>query len=151
MEFEKAKKYVETYIQPEDKEFYQLIIKHINLLQNEKEVTRFDEKKTKDHIRSIVKKCIHSELSLNDLRFYEGFSQLIYNWNLYVLQDPDIEMYCEILKDLVNISVTFSQVLKTMQKSYEKLHVLRNWNPPAFEITKPYLEELFKEIENGEN
>lgn len=151
MEFEQAKKYVKTYMQPEDKDFYQLMMKHIDLLENDKEITRFDEKQTKDYIRSVTKRFIHSSLSIETLQFYEGFSQLVYNWNLYVLQDPDIELYCEILKDLVNVSITLSNVSDTMQKAYEKLHLFRNWNPPAFKITKPYLEELFKEVENEKN
>jgi len=85
------------------------------------------EKTTKDH-----------------LLFFKDYALVLFNWNLSGYKDSDIEAQCQSVTDLIDGNLTMREVTDIMREVGGRLNDMRSWNPPAFEISKSFLDYIDK-------
>jgi len=148
MEFEQSQKIIEEYLEKyklrDLGKCYKQIVQHIDLLQNDKELTKFNMDFMVDQTRVLMKAILSDGLDIDQCRFIEAFSELIFNWNANVEKNPDIDLYTQIMKRMVGIIILLQNNIALMKKANDRWHVLTNWAPPAYDMSKAYLESLLK-------
>jgi hypothetical protein len=70
---------------------------------------------------------------------------LIYNWNKNVLEDRDIELLCIFSGNIIDLRNNMLNTIDVMKDVYGHYKDLAGWMPPAFDISKAYLEKLLGE------
>ena len=152
MDFELAKKFIEKKINdfPEKcKEFYKQILHDISRLEKDEEV-KIDIEKSKDIIRYFTEDLYEGSINDDRLRFFEGLSFLIYNWNNNTIVDKDIITYCICMKKFLTTVVLMKRSVNTMKICIEKFNRYKGWLPPVNDVSMKYLDLLFEknEMEN---
>ena len=150
MDFEKAKEFIEASIKdfPEDVEcLYQIILNHIELLEKNEKIENYNGDSSKQTIRFLMLNLIEGPVTNNRLQFFEGMSFIVYNWNLNVLNDPDITAYCLVSQKIIECFMSMKTSLLCGKKALETFHRYQSWLPPVNDVTIKYLDMLFEENE----
>jgi hypothetical protein len=149
MKFEKVKEYIDDYLKFSNDEtlnmFYRTIMTQIEILQNDEELPEYDEVVLKESVRRVASMVLDEPLNIKFCRFVEASSQLLYNWNSNVLQDPDVEIICIYMKKMIDSIMFIKRSLDITKRANEKFDTLRGWIPAAYDISEEYLDELLKE------
>lgn len=75
------------------------------------------------------------------------FLLLIYNWNAAVAGDKNIERSIKLVDAIVTSSMTMRETIELLQKLIEKAKKANQYEPPSFNLSRAYLENLKKAIE----
>lgn len=75
---------------------------------------------------------------------------LMFNWNKELGKRPDIEKQISTAQKIVAAQVTMLDTIDLLKYLLKQGHNMRNWNPPAFELSRHYLESLSKEKKEEE-
>jgi len=148
MDFEKAKEFIEASIKsfPEEVDcLYQTILKHIELLEKNEKIESYNGDSDKQVIRFLMIDFTEGPVTYDRIQFFEGISFVIYNWNLNVLNDPDINTYCLVIQKMVECFVSMKNTLLYGKKAMETFYRYQSWLPPVNEVAIKYLDILFKE------
>jgi hypothetical protein len=157
MELNEAKEMVEFFLNSgnklvfNDKEVellngcFHMMMYHVYLLENDTMVKGLiDVKLAKDAIRMISTKVLNEGISDGLYAFVKAFCNLLYNWNNNVLEDKDIELLCIFSGKIVDLRNDMLNTIDVMKDVYGHYMDLRGWMPPAFDISKAYLEKLLE-------
>jgi hypothetical protein len=150
MDFENCKKFIEAGLEeyPEDfGRFYGMILDHIHCMENEKPVSFFDANWAKSMVLSSLNDCLCGDTSWKHLQFLEGFANLIYNWNSNLLKDESIGLCCQAINRIIVSAVNTKSIIEVLKGSTEFISRYRNWYPPAYDLSIPYLEDLLDRAE----
>ncbi len=69
---------------------------------------------------------------------------LTFNWNLALGKRPDIEQNIKAVQGIVRGEMTIVDAINTLKALLERAKSLTQYTPPAFELSKHYLESLKK-------
>lgn len=130
------------------------IEKSFNVMKNDIQ-SMIDNKEIKIIDIALPKKCLYIfgntilDQSLNDVtsEFILNMLQLISNWNNNLSKDYDIELLCKLMFFLLEINNSLSKAITTLRTACQRNKMLKEWMPPAFEITKDYLNTLLEKAE----
>ena len=150
MDFEKAKEFIEASIGDFQEDvgcFYKTMLSHIELLEKNEKIKSYSGINDKEIIRFLMLDLIEGQITSSRLQFFEGMSFVIYNWNLNVLNDPDITTYCLVSQKIIECLMSMKTSLLYGKKALETFHRYQSWLPPVNDVTIKYLDMLFKENE----
>ena len=158
MELNEAKERVENFLKSGNKLIFNeeeikllkgcfhMIMYHVYLLENDTMVKGLiDVKLAEDSIRMISTKVLNEGISNDFCVFVKAFCNLLYNWNNNVLENKDIELLCIFNGKIIDIRNNMLKTIDVMKDVYEHYKDLAGWMPPAFDISKAYLEKLLEE------
>lgn len=83
----------------------------------------------------------------NFAAFLLNYSEIAFNWNKFTVNDPVIKNLSLHISRLSETRTAMVNCINTIKQMDQRLIVLSNWSPPAYEISKTYFEELLKENE----
>ncbi|GAI80579.1 unnamed protein product, partial [marine sediment metagenome] len=69
---------------------------------------------------------------------------LMFNWNKELGKRPDIEKQISTAQKIVMAQMTMLDTIDLLKYQLKRGRDMRNWNPPAFELSRHYLETLEK-------
>lgn len=115
-----------------------LVKSHITTLNNGEEIEKFDEDIIKGPIHTVLRSLLRSPISDYTKTFIKSYSTLIYNWNKNILNDKKLEVVCEALDRIVNNHFTMVEAAASLRDIVSYFVDLRQWLPPAFDISKHY-------------
>ena len=78
----------------------------------------------------------------NQVEFFKDFALLIHEWNNSSIKDPNISIECRNVSDVAEGNLSMRDVTEIMKKVSQRLQDMQSWNPPAFEISKSYVDYL---------
>lgn len=73
---------------------------------------------------------------------------LVFNWNQTFGKMPDIEKDVKLIDGIIRSQLTMLDAIRTLQILLEKTKKLQEYKPPSFNLSRAYLDNLKKEIEN---
>jgi len=157
MELNEAKETVEFFLNSSNKLVFNdneiklltgcfhMIMYHVYLLENDNMIRGLiDVKLAKDSIRMISTKVLNEGISDGLCAFVKAFCNLLYNWNNNVLEDKDIELLCIFSGKIIDLRNNMLNTVDVMKDVHEHYKDLGGWMPPAFDISKAYLEKLLE-------
>lgn len=77
----------------------------------------------------------------------QTFLLLVFNWNVATIGDKDIERSVKLVDAIVSSSMTMRETIDLLQKLLEKTKKAHQYEPPSFNLSRAYLENLKKAIE----
>lgn len=122
---------------------FHMMMYHINLLENDDKLEGpLNEKLVNSAMMLISTKILKAGLSLVFREFIESYIYVIYNYNSNVLKNKNIELLCALDNMIISLYTESANTAKVMRDVHNHYMDIRNWMPPAFSISKAYLEEL---------
>lgn len=125
---------------------FQVMKRHMNKLGKDKEVD------AKPKEVAVVKKAVYIifriavyepiDSYLRDLAVL--YMQLVFNWNNALLQDAELVTRIRATSNIVESQLTMLDTINLLKKLLKQGHDMKNWSPPAFELSRHYLETLEK-------
>lgn len=73
---------------------------------------------------------------------------LIFNWNQILEKRPDIERDIKLVDMVVKGQLTMLTTIRLLQRFLPKLKAMEQYEPPAFNLSRAYLDSLKEEIED---
>jgi hypothetical protein len=72
---------------------------------------------------------------------------IAHNWNLATINNPDIEAHIKLADGLIKAQLTLMDTIFVVQKILDKVRKTHAYEPPAFNLSRAYLDNLKKAIE----
>lgn len=134
---------------------FDMIFQDVQILQQEKEPVenlknrdnKTNIKLIQDTIYTLNEQFLNRGLSPNRITFIKSMLEFIFNWNSNILNDKIITNSCSILYQSLDLFQHLQKTIEILQKTLTTYQDLKSWLPPAFEISKTYLDELLKRNE----
>lgn len=128
----------------------ELMSHHVKLMVKNEPITDID--------ITLPKQCLHifGNTILNDgipdyiSLFITNMIELISNWNNNLACNSDISLLCKLIFFLLETNKTLTKSIIILRTTAERNRMLKEWMPPAFEITKDYLNVLLEKAEKLE-
>jgi hypothetical protein len=76
-----------------------------------------------------------------------SFLPIVHNWNAATINNPDITINIRMIDGLIKAQLTFMDTLTVIQKTLERVRKTHSYEPPAFNLSRAYLDNLKKAIE----
>ena len=142
--------YTDKYRLQAPRDCFNMIMEHIDLLQNDKKLPEFDMDFVVGEVRRLVFSILSDDLSFEHLQFIEAFSELIFNWNSNIENsNQDIDLYTQILKRQVETAILLKNTITVIKESNERWQTLATWSPPAYDMSKAYLKSLLDKYDKN--
>lgn len=75
---------------------------------------------------------------------------LVFNWNQTLGKRPDIERDIKMVDMTIKGQLTMLDTIRVLRQLLPKLEAMERYEPPAFNLSRAYLDSLKKEFENQE-
>jgi len=72
---------------------------------------------------------------------------LVHNWNQAVAKDPELDRKIRLVNGVASAQMTLVETIEVIQKLLEKVRRTYQYEPPSFNLSRAYLENLKKSIE----
>lgn len=95
----------------------------------------------------LIKQLIVGSLSPETRKFIITMSQFIFNWNQNVTKLESMDLLTKLIYQHIISIEKINNAIPLLQKTLSTYQDLRNWMPPAYDISKVYCDELFKQNE----
>lgn len=76
-----------------------------------------------------------------------SFLPILYNWNAATLKNPDISTNIRLTDGIIKAQLTMMDTITVLQKTLERVRKTHSYEPPAFNLSRAYLDNLKKAIE----
>lgn len=134
---------------------FDMIHSDVQTLQQEKEPIENLKNKINTKNQKLIDKTIYflneqfltRSLSDNRVTFIKCMLEFIFNWNTNILNNKMVTSSCSVLYQSIEIFQHMNKTIQILQKTIQSYDDLKNWMPPAFDISKIYCDELFKQNE----
>jgi len=87
-------------------------------------------------------KVLEGPISDDFASFMNFYSEISFNWNKYTHKDSVIRSLSLHISRLSETRTALIKSINLMKELDQRLMVLQNWSPPAYEISKAYFEKL---------
>ena len=77
----------------------------------------------------------------------QTFLLLVFNWNVATVGDKNIDRSIKLVDAIVNSQMTMRETIELLQKLLEKAKKANQYEPPSFNLSRAYLENLKKAVE----
>ena len=95
-------------------------------------------------------KILYGPMSDNFCAMSISFSEAVYNWNGNTFRDEVIKQQCLFISRSVEIRNTLLKTSEIIKEYEDRMKLLANWAPPAYEIAHEYLTRLLEKNERKE-
>ncbi|MFA4999188.1 MAG: hypothetical protein WC519_00405 [Parcubacteria group bacterium] len=76
-----------------------------------------------------------------------SFLLVVYNWNEATVKSPDISVNVKMTNGIVKAQLTLMDTIEILQKTLDKIRKTHQYEPPSFNLSRSYLDNLKKAIE----
>jgi len=76
-----------------------------------------------------------------------SFLPILHNWNAATINNPDIKTHIRLTDGIIKAQLTLMDTITVMQKTLEKVRKTHSYEPPSFNLSRAYLDNLKKAIE----
>lgn len=119
------------------------IFKNIDEMNNGKEPTVGENNNDIfDTVKFIKIRFLESPVDKTFSQFSESWIYLVYNWNENTIKSPSIKEECIYTQRLIEDFVSMKEVLDNLKFMNDRLKNFKSWTPPAFEISKHFIDYL---------
>jgi hypothetical protein len=96
----------------------------------------------KSNLFVLIRKLLNDSLTQQVTDFISIFSQLVFNWNKNISKLNEVELLARLVHRYAESVAQIKTTISVMKKANSAYQDLKAWMPPAFDISKEYLEEL---------
>ena len=132
------------------KEATELMKKNIDTLSKDEEVEEINIELVKKCMQILLHSVLNNPISEHTRTFVKEYSILSYNWNNNLSKDEMIYSLSEALGRMIDNHFTILEATESLKQIVSYFSDLKQWLPPAFDISKHYFnasqEEKLKEI-----
>jgi len=122
---------------------FSIISRHIEELNNECEnITNYDPSvitQTINYLKGII---IEDPITQEFADFADNWCLFVFNWNNNVLKNDDLGKDTVFIQKALKQHFTIIETIDVMKRMNKKFKEINNWNPPAFEVAKHYINYL---------
>jgi hypothetical protein len=122
-----------------------IMLKDINLIEEDKPFESTDSSKINNMLQFIVSSTIEKELTDLYKDFIKNFSFLSFNWNENTHVSEDIKDKCQHLSRFVDDSLFVDEFLSYANIISDRLHQASAYEPPSFKLSEHYLNIIREE------
>ena len=122
---------------------------HIKILTADKQVDKIDKKLSIETISTLKHIVLFSPVSPAQVKFLDNWVLVCQNWASNIepgheetAHFKDIKTEYALINRLVHNITTARETTELLKAVLSRLHNFREWNPPAFEISKSVLDAL---------
>jgi hypothetical protein len=119
-----------------------LMEKHINILDNDEKIEKFDDAPIKDAIGFLSQIVLEKYLDEKAKEFLHNYSYLVYNWNDNVLNEDVLRKRCRYLNRVANDELCLDELHQTLNEVTNRLRRNAEYMPRSFELSRHYFEIL---------
>ena len=83
-------------------------------------------------------------------QFAMGYSEVLKNWNDMTIRAQDIDHYSRVIARLAEDYLTMHELVQVLRSFVPRMERLMRYTPPAFELSRHYLEVVLKKHASGE-
>jgi hypothetical protein len=76
-----------------------------------------------------------------------AFLPIMHNWNAATVNDPDIATHIRLTDGVIKSQLTLMDTITVLQKTLERVRRTHTYEPPSFNLSRAYLDNLKKAIE----
>jgi|WetSurSiteA1Bulk_404760.scaffolds.fasta_scaffold00566_11 hypothetical protein len=126
---------------------YNFMKNHIQLMINNEEIKNIDITLPKKCLYILGNTVLDQGFNENISLFISNMIELISNWNNNLTKNTDISLLCRLIFLLLEINKSLEKTITTLRVACERSRMLKEWMPPAFEMSKEYLNVLLEKAE----
>ena len=132
------------------REVFELMQRQMNELAEDKviEASGKEKSKVKDVVALFLSVAVNEPIVPIFRDLSEPYLLLVLNWNKELGKRPDIEATIDTTRKIVLAQMTMLDTIGLLKTLLKRGREIKNWSPPAFELSRHYLETLNEEIEN---
>lgn len=130
------------------KKCFQIMEQDVKILELEKDSISNNDQKIEAVNKSLLiltSALLNRTLPSNLIQFIVAFSQFVFNWNQNTTKLESIDLLTRFIYQHVSLVEQMKFTITTLRKATTAYQDLKNWMPPAFDISKAYFDELIKE------
>jgi hypothetical protein len=79
----------------------------------------------------------------------ESFLSIVHNWNAATIKNPDIATKIKLTNGIIKGQLTMLETIDVLHKTLERVKKSHQYEPPAFNLSRSYLENLKKAVEES--
>ncbi len=132
------------------KESFEIMVCQMNNLAEDTEVEASGEEKSR--VKEVVNLFLSIAVNQPIVPIFRDLSRfyllLVFNWNKELGKRPDIETSVCAVQRIVEGQVTMIDTINILRALLERARKTQQYGPPAFELSRHYLETLNKEKED---
>ncbi len=125
---------------------FELVYRQMNELAEDKKIEVTGEEKSR--VKGIVDLFLNIAINQPIAPIFRDLSRfyllLVFNWNKELGKRADIESQIATIQKIVTAQMTMLDTIDLLKYLLKRGRDTRNWNPPAFELSRHYLETLEK-------
>ena len=100
---------------------------------------------SKEILYSFMDTILYQPLTKDYIEFVKSYSKLIYNFNVNLEQDTEIDLLSQYVSKTTEL-IRFTKIVVEIEKKASILfQTYKNFNPPVFSLSKAILEEILKD------
>lgn len=128
---------------------FKIITTDISRMMNGEELEQNNDKFTNilDSVILLSDKILSGPICDDFGTFVAMYAEVVYNWNDYTVKDSVIRQLCLHISRLSETRTAMVKCIHAMKDVDNRIKTLSGWTPPAFEISKSYLEALLEKNE----
>lgn len=127
----------------EFKQSFNYMQSNIKELENEnEELTKGDNNQILKTVKVIKERYLNNPVDNKFSCFADAWIYLVFNWNNNTIKSPTIKEECDYVHRLIEDFLTMKEVLDNLKYVNDRLKNFKSWNPPAFEVSKHFIEYL---------
>lgn len=119
--------------------------KHIDELNAEKRPSEHDPRRVHRTVEFLKETILYEPLDRGFQNFAWAWIFLVQNWNNNVGKSESMRRDCDYCIRLLDDFVSIKEATETMKVLNKKLRDFKSWNPPAFEVSKHFINYLEEE------
>ena len=81
-------------------------------------------------------------ISKDMVGFFKDWVAVLFNWNNNITKDDEFAAKCSQVEMFIDGRLTMDETIGLLRTIGERMNNLRSWNPPAFEVSKSFLNYL---------
>jgi hypothetical protein len=76
-----------------------------------------------------------------------SFLSIVHNWNAATIKNPDIATNIRLTDGIIKAQLSLMETIDVLQKTLERMRKTNQYEPPAFNLSRAYVENLKKAVE----
>jgi hypothetical protein len=79
----------------------------------------------------------------------ENFLAIVHNWNIATVKNPQISTNVRLTDGIIKAQMSIMDAILVLRKTIERAKTTQQYEPPSFELSRSYLDNLKEAIEEG--
>lgn len=121
---------------------FEKVKKIITVMENDGIPQNYHEKEIKQSLSYLKNICMENPIGDRTSSFIRAWCELMSNVNNNTLKNEQIQGDAMFITRIIDQHLTVVEAIDIMKQLNKKMRDLKQWNPPAFEVAKHYLNYL---------